>query len=176
MTPNYISTTGSNAKKEADISHSDYSNQNQINVKEEKEDEIDFGNLENIQTNDNRRDNILTGNSEIESNQSEEKITVPFAYSLNGNFLKKKRKRAKKTPKKIIGLNANEKKLYPGESMSIFSKNKMKNDSQRPNVEKNEKNEFQTPICFSRPKPHFKRRLIFDLKKMKKKRSKIISN
>ena len=173
MTLTGTSTPDSNAKKEADFNYSDYSIQNHINV---KEDEIDFGIVENIQSNDNIRDNILTGNAEIESNQSEEKITFPFAYSLNGTFLKKKRNRAEETPKQITGSNANEKKLYPGESMSIFSKNKMKNDSQMPNVEKNEKNEFQTPICFSRPKPHIKRRLIFDLKKMKKKRSKIISN
>jgi hypothetical protein len=171
MSQNNEDTDVKNAKKEADFNYSDYSIKNQANV---KEDDIDFGILENIHSNDNPEDNILTGNAEIKSNKSEEKINAPFAYSLNGNFLKKKRNRVEETPKQIIGSNENEKELHPGNSMSIFLKNKMKNDSQMPNVEKNEKNEFQTPIWFSRPKPHFKRRLIFDLKKMKKKRSKII--
>lgn len=171
MTQNDQNTDVVDAKKEADFNHIDYSIQNQINV---KEDDIDFVNLENVQSNDNPKDKILTGNAEIESNKSEEKINVPFAYSLNGNFLKKKRNRAEETPKQIIGSNQNEKELHPGKSMSIFLKNKMKNDSQMPNVEKKEKNEFQTPIFFSKRKPHIKNRLIFDLKIMKKKRSKII--
>ena len=171
MTQNHKNTDVKDAKKEADFNYSDYSIKNQTDV---KEDDIDFNILENIHSNDNPEGNILTGNTEIKSNKSEEKINVPFAYSLNGNFLKKKRNRVEETPKQIIGSNENEKELHPGKSMSIFLKNKMKNDSQMPNVEKNEKNEFQTSIWFSKPKPHIKRRLIFDLKKMKKKRSKII--
>ena len=162
-------------EKVEEFNDMNYYTQYQTNLKDPEDVTLDLG---NIQNNYNTELTLLTVSAApMEKSKSEENISFHFGNNPNQverNLLSRKRSRTgtEKAPKQKKDANENEMSKHP-ENLSMISRKKnIKNDPLTKNDGPNEKNEFdQNRKCPPRRKPHIKIRLIFDKKKLKKKKN-----